>query len=196
MRVRLGARRWSPWVAVPVDPEHRPDPGGRERDTGWTASDPVWAGEADRVQYAIRAAKPVRDVRLHFVNSTGTATRLDRLRSGLRRAVSTAVTGIGSVFGADADAQGTAQPDIVTREEWGADACPPRATPAYGEVKLAFVHHTVTASEYTPEQSAAMVLGICRYHRNSNGWNDIGYQFVVDKYGQIFEGRAGGIDRP
>src|ERR687892_181999 len=80
----------------------------------------------------------------------------------------------------------------------GAAGCASRVrptTPPYGAVKLAFVHHTVTATDYGPEDSAAMVLGICRYHRNSNGWNDIGYQFLVDKYGRIFEGRAGGMDQ-
>jgi hypothetical protein len=61
---------------------------------------------------------------------------------------------------------------------------------------MAFVHHTVSANDYGPEDSAAMVLGICRFHRNTNGWDDLGYNFLVDKYGTIFEGRAGGIDQP
>jgi hypothetical protein len=60
---------------------------------------------------------------------------------------------------------------------------------------MGFVHHTVSANEYGPEDSAAIVLAMCRFHRNSNGWNDLGYNFVVDRYGRIFEGRAGGSDQ-
>jgi hypothetical protein len=83
----------------------------------------------------------------------------------------------------------------VARAAWGAAAVPPRAAPDYGVVQMAFVHHTVTANDYTPDQSASMVLAIAKYHRDTNGWNDIGYNFLVDQYGQVFEGRAGGIDQ-
>jgi N-acetylmuramoyl-L-alanine amidase len=84
-------------------------------------------------------------------------------------------------------------PAIVPRAAWGGDGVPPRTDPDYGVVEVAFVHHTVTANAYRPEDSAGIVLGIARFHRDSNGWNDIGYNFLVDRYGQVFEGRAGGV---
>ncbi|MGH2917711.1 MAG: N-acetylmuramoyl-L-alanine amidase, partial [Solirubrobacteraceae bacterium] len=87
-------------------------------------------------------------------------------------------------------------PAIVPRAAWAGDQCPPRTTPSYGQVQTGFVHHTVSANAYAPEDGPAMVLAICRYHRNSNGWNDIGYNFLVDHYGQVYEGRAGGVDQP
>jgi hypothetical protein len=172
--------------------DHGADVGTREARHARRASDPVWAGEADEVQVSAWAGHDARDLRLHFVNTTGTATALDRLRRTVRSAVAGAAGTIRSLTGTSARAQST-PPAIVSRAGWGADACPPRAEPSYGEVKLAFIHHTVSANDYGPEDSAAMVLGICRYHRNSNGWNDIGYNFLVDRYGTIFEGRAGGI---
>ena len=62
-------------------------------------------------------------------------------------------------------------------------------------MQLAFVHHTVSANTYAPEDSARIVLAIAKYHRDTNGWKDIGYNFLVDRYGQVFEGREGGIDQ-
>jgi hypothetical protein len=192
LRVRRDGGRWSRWVDVPVDADHAPDPNRREYRLARRASDPVWAGQADEVQVSAWSGHDVRDLRLHFVNTTGTATSMDRLRKTVRGAVVGAAGAIRSLVGANAGAQ-TAPPAIVSREDWGAATCPPRAEPSYGEVKFAFIHHTVSANDYGPEDSAAMVRGICRYHRNSNGWNDIGYNFLVDRYGTIFEGRAGGI---
>jgi hypothetical protein len=176
------SKGWSHWTKVPVDPEHSPDAGAPESVASGRGSDPVWAGDASAVQYALRPRGAIRDLRLRFLNTEGTATAAARRHGGAQTSVARPIV----------PAPGA--PPIVTREEWGAASCPPRAVPSYGQVQLAFVHHTVTTNDYAPSDSAAIVRGICLYHRNSNGWNDIGYNFLVDKYGQVFEGRAGGID--
>jgi hypothetical protein len=88
-------------------------------------------------------------------------------------------------------------PKIIPRSTWDPQGrCKPRTTPGLGDIQMAFVHHTVSLNGYSRAQAAGMVLGICLFHRDGNGWNDMGYNFLVDRYGQVFEGRAGGIDQP
>jgi hypothetical protein len=170
VRVRRRGGRWSPWVALAVHGDHAPDTGSGER-----ASDPVWAGGCDELQ--LRAPGPLRaKLRVHFVAVPAVG------RHSAVRATAAAK-----------QAQPGTPPPIIPRSAWGGDSVPPRAAPQYGVVQMAFVHHTVTANDYTPDQSASIVLAIAKYHRDTNGWNDIGYNFLVDRYGQVFEGRAGGV---
>jgi hypothetical protein len=166
VRVRRPGRGWTHWHELEAHSLHNPDAARGEPVR--RASDPLWVGLADGVQY--RLSRPVRGLRLHFVN----------VESFTRRA----------------RAAQDPQPDIVSRAEWGAGACPPRRSPGYGSVKAVHVHHTVSLNDYSPTEAPAMVLAICRFHRNSNGWDDIGYNALVDKYGVLYEGRAGGLDQP
>ncbi|MGW2282534.1 N-acetylmuramoyl-L-alanine amidase [Streptomyces sp. NPDC001770] len=88
------------------------------------------------------------------------------------------------------------RPGIITRKGWGADESLRERQFAYTTtVKAAFVHHSATGNNYTCSQSASILRGIYRYHVKSNGWRDIGYNFAVDKCGNIYEGRAGGVTR-
>jgi hypothetical protein len=191
VRTRVDGGEWTRWAAVQSQEEDGPDP-GMDEIGGEGMSNPVWAGEADWVQY--RASEPLEGAEAHFVNTAGTATGGDRVETALRGAVNAAVTSVAGVLSADLAGAQEPQPRIVPRADWGARDCKPRTRPAYGEVKAAYVHHTVNVNDYSRSEARQVVLGICRYHRNTNGWNDIGYNFLVDRFGTIYEGRSGGIE--
>src|SRR4051794_17589012 len=182
VRVRSRGSAWSAWIPLAAHGDHAPDTG-----TGERASDPVWTGGSDELQ--LRLARPPREaLRVHFVAVPAAARR--RAAAGAR------AHGRRTARAAQAGGvQPGSPPPIVPRDAWGAAAVPPRSAPSYGAVQAGFVHHTVTANEYAPQDSPAIVLGIAKYHRDTNGWKDIGYNFLVDKYGQVFEGRAGGVDQ-
>jgi hypothetical protein len=89
------------------------------------------------------------------------------------------------------------RPSITTRRGWGADEGIRKGGFRYTKkVKAAFVHHTATGNSYTCAQAPSVIRGIYRYHVLSSGWRDIGYNFLVDKCGKIYEGRAGGVAKP
>ena len=145
--------------------------------TDWTETangDPVWFGGMDELQVRTHGWTP--SGRVHYVAVT----------EGANDSAEPALRGDGG------------KPNVISRRQWGANGsggCEPRRDPDYGKVKAASVHHTVSAVNYSESEAKGMVLGICRFHRNSNGWDDIGYSTLVDRFGNIYEGRAGGLGR-
>jgi hypothetical protein len=142
----------------------------RDVEHSWHLGNLVWTGAANAIHF--RVGGSVSRLRAYYVWSPTEPGSLRRTQSA-------------------------GEPPIILRLSWGADESIRRAPPRYADaVHFAIVHHTAGSNNYTPAQSAAIVRGIQIYHVKGNGWDDIGYNFLVDKYGQIFEGRYGGMDRP
>ncbi|MEU4465868.1 N-acetylmuramoyl-L-alanine amidase [Streptomyces sp. NPDC024017] len=89
------------------------------------------------------------------------------------------------------------RPGIVTRRGWGANEGLRESGFKYTKkIKAAFVHHTASGNNYRCSQVPSLIRSIYRYHVKSMGWRDIGYNFLIDKCGKIYEGRAGGVAKP
>ncbi|MFD7279027.1 N-acetylmuramoyl-L-alanine amidase [Streptomyces sp. NPDC059862] len=89
------------------------------------------------------------------------------------------------------------KPPIITQAEWGAST-DYNGTPSYGtDIKAAVIHHTGTDPDNTLScaESRARMRTIQQAHL-AQDYFDVGYNFVVDRCGQIFEGRSGGMDLP
>ena len=98
--------------------------------------------------------------------------------------------------GAATSIAATSQPPIILRAGWGAAPNTKCDTPnTVSASRGAVIHHTAGTNSYTQAQSASIVRATQAYHMKSRKWCDIGYNFLVDKYGQIFEGRNGGITK-
>ncbi|HEX5641672.1 MAG TPA: FlgD immunoglobulin-like domain containing protein [Thermoleophilia bacterium] len=196
VRVRLrtseDGRSWSAWYAVTL--ERVAEEGGEEL----AFTEPIWTGGGRYLQVVAEAGggdEPVpvrlRDVRVVTINSTEDADRTAVAVGVLRRAAA-AVAGLRLT--PDAAAM-TTKPKIVTRAAWGANESWRSGSPDYAAVKMAFVHHTASSNGYTAAEAPAVVRGVYAYHTRSLHWSDIGYNFLIDRYGTIYEGRYGGVAR-
>ncbi len=91
---------------------------------------------------------------------------------------------------------GPGQPPIVARAAWAGSNHRPRGGPYYGAIEMGIVHHTENPNGYSPGEVPAMLRAIYAYHVHGRGWLDIGYNFVIDRFGRIWEARQGGVDLP
>lgn len=177
---------WGEWVALDAGAEHVPDDGSQEAASvaASTASDPVFVGRVDEFQFRVSGGQP--DVEARFVDIAGDMTWTPDAAqpAGVAAAATTA-------------------PRIRPRASWGADESIRTKKVSYADdVRFSVVHHeggvprwTKQAIENGCREADDAIRAIYEYHVKSRGYWDIGYNFVVDPCGGVWEGRAGGIDR-
>lgn len=181
MRVRQGGE-WLPWMEVPVS-EHMPDPDTEEGQRARYATEPVVTAAADGIQ--VRVDTPS--------GSVPADTEITLIDNDVRPE-DAALGSSGPTSSAQAAVR---RPPIITRAQWGADESLRRGSTSYSDtIKVAFVHHVVSTNDYTPAQAAQQMRNIYSWFTEGIQVNDFGYNFMVDRFGRLYEGRAGGIDRP
>ena len=184
IRTLTGAT-WSQWQTLDPDQGDGPDPAEAAAATAATSN------ASGTSPYVVTGASKFEVRSLTTDLSAPTAATVQVVDPGTSSADN--VPSPDSAPGA-ASAAG-AKPYIYTRAQWGADESLRRANPDYGQVQLGFVHHTVSSNSYTAAQVPAMIRGIYAYHVKGEGWNDIGYNFLIDRFGRTWEGRYGGMDQ-
>ena len=191
---------WSEWFAA--DAQNAPG----EQGNGLLGTEPVYVGRTTAVQ-----------VSTFGLNVFGES--LEDLVDVVKRAGAGDFAGLADLLGPVAlhDVQGvfidggvtpegiepvaddsdvTGMPRVITRAGWGADESIRSQNPTYDEkLVAATVHHTAGANNYSQAEAAGIVRGIYKYHTAVLGWGDIGYNALVDKYGNIYEGRYGGLTK-
>ncbi len=210
----LDDTQWSDWMTIPYDAEHGPDADSAEAARSRPGTDELLVGEVDQVQVRVttdRAAPP--DLKLAVIDpgeAPGTTMGVPELDTADEAGDGAGDDGLvpvpGEVAGRTAApeqdialqaATYTPKPVIYSRAQWGADESDRDASSLrYFEVHAGFVHHTVNANDYSRAEVPGILRSIYAYHTKSRGWSDVGYNFLVDRFGRIWEGRYGGVDRP
>ena len=177
---------WTEWAPLPIS-EHLPDAGEAEGIVFGT--EPLLTGEATGVEVRIDTpggAEPVSP-EVVLLDAPVIDSDSDLPDPG---------EGFTPVNSAEASTVSAPMPAIITRAQWGANESQTRSGPKYAPtIKAAFVHHTASRNDYTPEQSAAQVRNLYNWFTKGLKYSDMAYNFLVDRYGRLYEGRGGGVDK-
>ncbi len=181
---------WSAWETLEVDED------GGEAGRGGT--EPWWVENADEVGARVTTASGASPSGVKVVTVDPGAGEAPQ--SNVSPAIYSSSATSGVVAAVATQVVSTPKPRIISRSSWkarAADGCDEDGYSAFGDTTLgANIHHSAGSNSYSKSQSASIVRGIQKFHQSGRGWCDIAYNFLVDKYGQIFEGRSGGVDRP
>ncbi len=183
------AGAWGEWSRLATLTD-LPDPDSGEGN-GTRGTELLWVGRSDGVQVGVRG-RPPSDLTLELIDpgvlpGDSTEPPVDDPEADV------AVRGTG----AGTTSYGPTQPNLKYREQWGADESWRTSAPRYNKtIQQVHVHHTATGNDYERSDVPSLLRGIYRYHTHTLGWSDIGYNFLVDKFGRVWVGRAGGVAKP
>ena len=181
MQIRtLSVRGWSDWKEV-------------DGLLGGTAmgSEPVWVGPARAARFRVDEWRP--GLEAAFVDSGHRPGDAD---AGEEPATTARTAGAAGATRLADDDPWAPMPRILRRKRWGANEGWRDGDPRYtSKIKQAHIHHTASSASYTRSEVPGILRGMYYYHTHQLGWSDIGYNFLVDKFGRIWEGRAGGVGR-
>jgi N-acetylmuramoyl-L-alanine amidase-like protein len=196
-RIRAGdGRVFGPDSVVTSEPDEGPSPGSPDYHPHRRAADLLWTGPRRCIRLDLRLPTgiAVSSLRATFVNTSGTA--------GPAAAATVEPTRSGPGTAAPRPSW-TGAPAISSRAQWGANpryfdtGTPGCRAPYYSpRVRVAYVHHTAGSNSYHRSEADDVVRAIYWFHTQERGFCDIAYNYLVSRYGQIFEGRAGGVGRP
>ena len=202
VRARQTDGSWGPWY----DTENLESNSDDTVDGGPRGTDPVFVGSTTAVQIAI-TRPPEAEVTVTPPETALDAGReLGYIPANAEQSIAQNLSAVlitppespvDTQWTPPTAALGPGQPpNIISRNQWGAGNSMRCGGPSYGHgIRAAVVHHTATGNDYAPEDSAAIVRSIYAYHTMTLGWCDIAYNALVDRYGQVFEGRGGGITK-
>ncbi|QCW52412.2 hypothetical protein FE634_05185 [Nocardioides dongxiaopingii] len=173
---------WSSWRGLEQIGDG-PDRRTRERSAGVAATDLQWVGTADAVRVDVAGARPA-DLTLVLIAPDGT-----QVRSPARPQP--------RLLARDTRNPWSPKPAMRGRAQWGADPALRSGAARYNStIQQVHVHHTVNSNTYARDDVPGLLRGIYRYHTQNLGWSDIGYNFLVDRFGRTWVGRAGGPRKP
>nr|WP_084457793.1 N-acetylmuramoyl-L-alanine amidase [Nocardia caishijiensis] len=184
LRARQPDGSWGPWYnADPID-TRATDQTPADAPTG---TEPIYVGETTAVQMLV-TRKPTAGPDHDPAHLTEAALKAVLINPG-RAAIDAALNDVAAALPGGG-------PKVITRAQWGADESIRCQEPTYDDgIGGVTVHHTAGRNDYSRAESAGIVRAIYAYHAETLGWCDMGYNALVDQYGQIFEGRYGGLDR-
>lgn len=178
---------WSEWNELHWSNEHGADADSIEAKAARQGTDPLLTAPANGVALRVtnRSGTVPASLALSLINSN--LTPQDRSLISSRSITSTVPATVTSPQGAV-----VVRPNLITRAQWGANEKWRNQDPGMGTKIIAgFLHHTASSNNYSADQGPAQMRNLYSYYTRTLHYKDLAYSFLIDKYGNVYEGRSG-----